>query len=154
MTTICGHERDALIWALTSTERYPAFVAGLLEPSPGLPVYTRRVLREWLAPQREAALRAIHDSAKLAEIAAEEGRRLGLDVVVGNSSTEAKTYWDFSGPTQRAIFFNIELSLVVGDVLQWARLDMSQARAALLRVMLLPEGAPIAEVLKALEVPR
>ena len=126
MTNLCGHDRDVLIWALTSTGRWPEFVAGLLEPSPGLPVYTQRVLREFLAPKREPTLRAIHDPAKLAEMLAEEGQRLGLTELECSESKQATVC--------------NRLYIVLGWR-SWMFRSMVEGRAILMQWLQLPDGA-------------
>lgn len=130
MTNLCGHDRDVLIWALTSTGRWPEFVAGLLEPSPGLPVYTQRVLREFLAPKREPTLRAIHDPAKLAEMLAEEGRRLSFDVEVCD---EFEMFRGQKWPMLKFDDAEYAIRLVTRDMTTWRRI--------LLTWLQLPNGA-------------
>ena len=135
MTNLCGHDRDVLIWALTSTGRWPEFVAGLLEPSPGLPVYTQRVLREFLAPKREPTLRAIHDPAKLAEMLAERGRELGLPCDTDFPATSCIE----EDPTLVWRARDVGVVLVRDDSIR--EFAMPQARAILLQWLQLPDCA-------------
>lgn len=75
--------REDLIWALTQAATYPAFVAGLLEPSPGLPVYTQRTLREcfafapgrWLAVHGASCLDGSHVAVQHSEPNAKKGAK-------------------------------------------------------------------------------
>lgn len=122
-TTLCGHERDALIWAC----------------SPGFNnehcVTTSMV--------KAVAYRATRDPAKLAELMAEELRRRGV-----TDSLYGDEWYVLPLPTKDGIDLDVEDP----DGLDRSiALTTPQARVALLRLMQLPEGTAAQDVLKALE---
>lgn len=87
MTTICGHDRDALIWALGEWAGDSVYTRTGPEPLSGI-----------LTDDESAAIQALTDPAKLAELLAHEGRRLGVEVhlVRGYDSApspEPPKYW-------------------------------------------------------------
>lgn len=72
--TICGHERDVLIWALKLWSTSPNFAANLVD------IRDDEKGPNWSAT-RHAALVATNDPAKLAELMASALRARGLDVL-------------------------------------------------------------------------
>ena len=75
MTNLCGHKRDVLIWALTdpdplnNAEREKRVIVPI-----GGPID----ITQYAVTPKQRAAACVLDPAKLAEMLAEEGRRLGL----------------------------------------------------------------------------
>jgi hypothetical protein len=138
MTTICGHDAEALTWALRITCAEGDSVLG----TPPYPMHNQP-----MSVQRADA--DLADPAKLAELLAESLRKRGVGATVLVASAETKTFWAFSGDCQRPILYSIELSITLANMWSVARFDLPQARAALLRVLSLPEGATADDAVKA-----
>lgn len=135
--------REDLIWALTQAATYPAFVAGLLEPSPGLPVYTQRTLRECFAMHRKQALRDIHDPAKLAKLMVSEGRRLGW-IAYGDGTHEPPApVFPCIDITSYDAHIRVQVWRNCSDMLndESGDLSMPRARRILAQWLALPDGA-------------
>ena len=127
--TICGHERDVLIWALSwARDVWANDDTSLRELA----------TMSWSAknPTRYAVVNAIIDPAKLAEMLAHEGRRLGLGFWHGPNEPREPL------PTDYVLY-------VIGGVIRlysplspkaWQRqYTMVQARAILLAWLQLPD---------------
>lgn len=127
-TTLCGHERAVLVASLEYIAVHDDGVALLharMKPD---------LLRQYgHSPETMVDL---HDPAKLAKLMAEELRRRGVELPEAHDQA----------PTSD----QIEIRLGGSD--EWHVLSMSQARAALLHIMRLPEGTSAQDALKALEV--
>lgn len=147
-TTLCGHEREVLIAQLQClTSDGPDFLRSSAE---AWEVLDRgdRVQRVAMERAFEDAFDALNDPAKLAELMAEELRRRGIkalaidctdvDAILSDADTVVWHYDD-----------NLAVETRASNSGPLAR---SQARTALLRLMQLPEGTPIQDVLKALKV--
>jgi hypothetical protein len=128
MTTICGHERDVLIWAL-----------GFVD-SPAV-----HHCRLWESGQYNAAM-DVHGPVKLAEMLAEEGRRLGFATFVGRNATirgDARRPWLVFEPggERFPIVCEGEVDELDGCICMIGEsFTMPQARALLLAWIVLPDG--------------
>lgn len=127
MTNICGHERDVLIWAL----RHWA-----LSPEHAIKIASEQYPRD----ETCSAVKDTSDPAKLAEMLAHEGRRLGF------ARRDAKIV-NIDAPIPAPMYACVEHRLVSIYVLlprraRWDRhrLEMPQARALLLKWLNLPDG--------------
>ena len=133
--TICGHERDVLIWALTdpdplnSAEREKRVIVPI-----GGPIDFSQCVA---TPKQRAAV-CVHDPAKLAEMLAARGRELGLAFWHGPNEPREPS------PTDHVLY-------VIDGVIRlysplspkaWQRqYALPQARAILLQWLQLPDGA-------------
>lgn len=140
-TTLCGHERDVLIWALDELARYPFENVKLVAKSMG---------DDFAVTVCDA-----DDPAKLAGLMAEELRRFGLDVAT--DWLDRHDFYVAWWPNNEHPTESPGIELRAG---RWGRFpgdpaiefSVPQARAALLRLMQLPEDTAAQDVLKALEV--
>ena len=98
---------------------------------------------------------ALHDHAKLAELMASALREHDLGVWYGKLLTREKYPLVVVTHGRAEIFIRIALSRAeLGNYSTVATLSIPAARAALLRILELPEGARAADAMKALEVGR
>jgi DNA-binding NtrC family response regulator len=125
MTTICGHELGTLQWALST-----------FDPDDGLPSCGCE------SAKCQAQL-VVDDPAKLAELLAEALRERGVDV----PGPSEQTFWAQLVIQPRRTEGVIEIDMPEDG--PSFTLDMPQARAALLRVLSLPEGATAEDAVKA-----
>ena len=135
MTTLCGHERDALIWALTDPDSLNNAEREKLVIVPiGGPVDFSQCVA---TPKQRAAV-CVHDPAKLAEMLAERGRELGLSIAIYDNHRRFR----MSGaPVVYALLVAVDgVSIQDRDKRGWD-LDMPQARAILLQWLQLLDGA-------------
>ena len=127
-STICGHERDALIWACS-----PGFNSENC-------ITTSMV--------KAVAFRATRDPAKLAELMAEVLREKGVSACVADSAL-THVYSD----ARIVVWFSLG-SIRLDYVEERDEiLTLAQARAAMLRILSLPEGATADDATKALAEP-
>jgi hypothetical protein len=115
MTTLYGHERETLLWALRAGE-WPAFNWA-----------DRGLQAKWDAHE------AVTDPAKLAELLAEALRERGI--VAASLSRDGRciiAFVDTQGNTRRR------------------EPDLPQARALLLRILTLPDGATAEDATRAI----
>jgi hypothetical protein len=128
--TICGHEREALIWALGWHTTHAIPPNDISWP-------------EWARGER--ALQATNDPAKLAELLAEASIAAGLDM----SPNASLPNYDW---TRFRVYPNHNGNIALDDLdqLNPNDLTLSQARAALLRILELPEGSTVDDAVKAL----
>lgn len=129
--TICGHERDVLIWALSwARDVWANDDTSLRELA----------TMSWSAknPTRYAVVNAIIDPAKLAEMLAHEGRRLGLSIAIYDNHLRFR----MSGA--RVVYALLIIaggfSIMDRDKRGWD-FDVPQARHILLQWLQLPDGA-------------
>ena len=115
--TICGHERFNLQWALSAWRDDPESSVACLEPSFNVSGHASKLL---------VALRAVNDPAKLAEMLAEEGQRLGLTELECSESKQATVC--------------NRLYIVLGWR-SWMFRSMVEGRAILMQWLQLPDGA-------------
>lgn len=148
-STLCGHEREALISALR------LFIEA--DRRGDNTRASHAVTSQWSADLRPIA-RDLDDPAKLAELMAAGYQKCGFWAFVA-----AEGVWSppdaHMGP-----YFQINWRVRQGHILvsllsagralaPASEYTLPQARAALLRLMQLPEGTPEPDVLRALEVP-
>lgn len=139
MNTICGHDREAVLWALVNYE-----TAVVHRPAHGIDGAPRKVR------ERIEAHDAVSDPAKLAELMAEELRRRDVDVIA--EPVEQPPNNHLQGNRHAFIIWHWHNDLLIQPHTgNGFRLTMPQARATQLRLMQLPEGTPVEDVLKALE---
>jgi hypothetical protein len=131
--TICGHERGALVIALR-----------LIAMAPDERHYIACVLAH---PQStmKAEFGALADPTKLAELLAEASIAAGLDM----SPNASLPNYDW---TRFRVYPNHNGNIALDDLdqLNPNDLTLSQARAALLRILELPEGSTVDDAVKAL----
>ena len=128
MTTLCGHERDALIWALRLAYAMPRSAQASYRPPNPMPDELARI----------QAVDDIHDPAKLAEMLAARGRELGLSIAIYDNHRRFR----MSGaPVVYALLIVASgFSIMDRDKRGWD-FDMLQARAILLQWLQLPDCA-------------
>ena len=130
--TIGGHSREALLAVLPFENDLPKCPCK--------------------APMCQAEV-ALHDHAKLAELMASALRERDLGVWYGKLLTREKYPLVVVTHGRAEIFIRIALSRAeLGNYSTVATLSIPAARAALLRVLQLPEGATAADAMKALGV--
>lgn len=134
MSTLCGHERADLEWALRMTMAPTVVVSSGLRSG---------------KTAKGKAMDAIHDPAKLAELMAEELRRRAVGVWLGPNEERAPEHGDV---VMYAFGKSVRAYSPLGPGSWERQWTLPQARAALLRLMQLPEGTAAQDVLKALEV--
>jgi hypothetical protein len=127
MTTLCGHERDVLLEALRPTVHPNWHIRDASEDA--LCIRLTAIAGPGVAKLRAACLDT-NDPAKLAALLAEALRERGaiMDVFVCDE------------PRDKHVLIGVD---GVGCI------DPTEARAALLRVLLLPEGATVDDVMRA-----
>lgn len=141
MSTICGHELEALIWACEYAVDAPKLIHATIE-----------VMDDRAGDaQKQAALIALTNPAKIAEIMAEALRNRGVDANAYRYGTDQA-----AGGDEVRVWYaytNGKIQISIGRAVRssFSRMvTQAQFRATLLRTLTLPEGTPIAEVLKAL----
>lgn len=127
-TTICGHEITMLIWACE------------FQDSPAV-----HHCRKWRFGETQAC-EAAATPEKLAELFAEAFRRTGLVVELMSNY-----YPRDQGSYGMVVTWTSKTVDVRQD--EWIAMKLPQARATLKRILLLPEGTTIDDVLKAAEQP-
>lgn len=133
--TICGHERDVLIWALTKLNSPTMGQTYMRLANGGKPIEPGH-------DAKYAALQASIDPAKLAAIMAEALRERGI---------EARMQLPANMSFELAAFGIIDPS--IGGMVEWSGccyFRFHEFRAAILRVLTLPDGATAAGAMKAL----
>jgi hypothetical protein len=137
--TLCGHERKELRRALDFANN------STLDT----------VSRDWPRPNEAsgALLHDVHSPAKLAELLAEALRERGVDVASVERTCMALPHGNVMSISQ-GFDGRIFVRLLSGGYIQWQQtLTPPNARALLLRVLSLPAGATVEDVMKAVEAP-
>lgn len=131
--TIGGHNRDALIWALTEFERRnesERFVFRMMA------AFTPLFLE---MPAAGPCVTAIMNPAKLAEMMAEEGRRCGLSIQSHYDDAD----YDGESAKDYVLFAGVS-SAIMAHRFNWEepqRLDHAKVRRILLQWLQLPDDA-------------